>query len=324
MVTHLGQNFIRRRASRIFIVSAIASALVCAFATFAAAQDAGYKASVEQWRHKYEATLESEDGWLTVAGLFWLHEGENKFGADPLNDIILPEGSAPADIGYFDFHAGKTIVHVNPGVTIYMNAKPVQQAELRPDSEDRLILGNIKLFVHKSGERYSIRLTDKNSKLLRDFAGTRWFGVDESYRITAKFVPYDQPKEMDIQNIMGDTVKMWAPGYAVFALRGAEYRLEPTQSSAQGFEFVFRDLTSGKETYGASRFLDTGPPKDGVVTLDFNEAYNPPCAYNPYTTCPLPPPENRLRVRIEAGEMMYKHDRAAQPAATPPRVGGAQ
>ena len=324
MVTHLDQNFIRRRASRIFIVSVIGSALICAFATFAAAQDAGYKASVEQWRHKYEASLESEDGWLTVAGLFWLHEGENKFGADPLNDIILPEGSAPADIGYFEFHAGKTIVHVNPGVMIYMNSKPVQEAELRPDSADRLVLGNIKLFVHKSGERYSIRLTDKNSKLLRDFAGTRWFGVDASYRITAKFIPYDKPKEVDIQNIMGDTVKMWAPGYVLFTLRRAEYRLEPTQSNAQGFEFVFRDLTSGKETYGASRFLDTGPPKDGVVTLDFNEAYNPPCAYNPYTTCPLPPPENRLRVRIEAGEMMYKHDRAAQPAATPPRVGGAQ
>ena len=134
----------------------------------------------------------------------------------------------------------------------------------------------------------------------------------------------DRPKEVDIQNIMGDTVKMWTPGYALFTLRGVEYRLEPTQSNAQGFEFVFRDLTSGKETYGASRFLDTNPPKDGVVTLDFNEAYNPPCAYNPYTTCPLPPPENRLRVRIEAGEMMYKHDRAAQPTATPPRVGGAQ
>ena len=180
MVTHVGQNFIRRRASRIFVIAAIATALLCAFATSAAAQDVGYKASVEQWRHKYEASLESEDGWLTVAGLFWLHEGENKFGADPLNDIILPEGSAPADIGYFDFHSGKTIVHVNPGVTIYMNAKPVQEAELRPDSEDRLVLGNVKLFVHKSGERYSIRLTDKNSKLLRDFAGTRWFGVDES------------------------------------------------------------------------------------------------------------------------------------------------
>src|ERR1700683_3943359 len=234
MATAHGRDFIRRKTSRFGIPLAIASALLCAFATPAAAQDAAYKASVEQWRHKYEASLESEDGWLTVAGLFWLHEGENKFGADPLNDTLPPEGSAPADIGYFDFHAGKTIVHVNPGVAIYMNGKPVQQAELRPDSEDRLILGNIKLFVHKSGERYSIRLTDKNSKLLRDFAGTRWFGVDESYRITAKFIAYDQPKEIDIQNIMGDTIKMSAPGYVIFTLRGAEYRLEPTQSNAQG------------------------------------------------------------------------------------------
>jgi len=294
--------------SRLRASVGILAVLTVAVASASAQDTAAYKASVEQWRHNYEADLESEHGWLTVAGLFWLHGGQNKFGSDPLNDIVLPEVSAPADIGYFEFHDGKVIVHVNPGVTIYMSGKAVQEAELHPDSSDQLVLGNIKLFVHKSGDRFSIRLTDKNSKLRRDFAGTRWFAVDESYRVTGKFIAYDQPKELDVQNIMGDTLKMWVPGYVVFTLRGAEYRLEPTKSDPGGMEFVFRDLTSGKETYGAARFLDTPPPKDGMVVLDFNESYNPPCAYNPYTTCPLPPLENRLRVRIEAGEMMYKND----------------
>ena len=279
-----------------------------ALASLATAQDtaSAYKASVEKWRHDYEADLESDSGWLTVAGLFWLHEGKNHFGSSPLNDIVLPEGSVPAEIGYFDFHAGKTVVHVNPGVTIFMNGNPVQEAEIRADSSDAIAVGDLKLFVHRSGERYSIRLKDKNSKLRREFAGTRWFAVNEAYRVTAKFVMYDSPKEVDIQNIMGDTIKTWAPGYVVFTLHGAEYRLEPMTSDPHGMEFIFRDLTSGKETYGAGRFIDTPAPKDGVVTLDFNESYNPPCAYNPYTTCPLPPPENRLRVRIEAGEMAYK------------------
>jgi uncharacterized protein len=301
--------------SRCGAVFSAAAACVAAFllapalAPHASAQDSSaYKTSVEDWRHKYEAQLESDDGWLSVAGLFWLHEGQNRFGTDPLADIVLPEGSTPPDVGYFDFHAGKVVVHVNPGVTIYMNGKPVSEAEIRPDSSDRLVLGNLTLFVHKSGERFSIRLRDKNNKLRREFAGTRWFAVNDAYRVTAKFVSYDSPKEEDIQNIMGDTIKTWVPGYAVFTLKGVEYRLEPLTSEPQGMEFVFRDLTSGKETYAAARLLDTAPPKDGLVVLDFNEAFNPPCAYNPFTTCPLPPPQNRLRVRVEAGEMLYKHD----------------
>jgi uncharacterized protein len=296
------------------IAHALRAAAVARMPRAGAQDSAAYKVSVEKWRHAYEATLESDDGWLTVAGLFWLHPGQNRFGTDPLGDIVLPEGSTPADVGCFDFqpgdsHDAKVVVHVNPGVTILMNGKPVHQAELRPDSSDALVLGDLRLFVHKSGERYSIRMKDKNSKLRREFAGTRWFAVNEAYRVSAKFVAYDQPKEEDIQNILGDTIKIWVPGYAEFTLKGAEYRLEPTISDPQMMEFVFRDLTSGKETYAAARMIDTLPPKDGVVVLDFNEAFNPPCAYNPFTTCPLPQPQNRLRVRIEAGEMAYKQDR---------------
>jgi uncharacterized protein (DUF1684 family) len=273
-----------------------------------AAADASYRAAVEKWRQGYEASLKADNGWLTVAGLYWLHDGDNRFGTDPLNDIVLPEGSAPPDVGSFEFHDGKTIVHLHAGVALLFNGKPAQEAELRPDSPDQVVLGDIALMVHRSGERYSIRLRDKNSKLRKNFAGLHWFPVDDSYRVTGKFVPYDQPRPVEIQNLAGDTIKTWIPGYVAFTLHGKDYRLEALTSDAQGMEFVFRDLTSGTETYAAARFVDTAPPKDGVVTLDFNEAYNPPCAYNPYTTCPLPPPQNRLRVRIEAGELAYQHD----------------
>ena len=273
--------------------------------------DAAYRASIEKWRAEYEADLKSDHGWLTVTGLFWLHEGENKFGSDPANDIVLPEGAAPAEAGSFEFHSGKTIAHLKPGVAATMNGKPVETAELPADSRtERLHMGRLTLWVHRSGDRYAIRMRDPQSALRRDFRGLTWFPIDESYRVVAKWVAYDKPKAVPIQNLAGDSLDLPTVGYAAFAFHGQDFRLEgyyddPTNPT--GVTFVIRDLTSGKETYAASRFVDADMPKDGSIVLDFNEAYNPPCAYNPYTTCPLPPPANRMRVRIEAGEKAYRH-----------------
>ena len=270
------------------------------------ADDAAYRASVEKWRADYEADLKSDHGWLSIAGLFWLHEGENKFGSDPTNDVVLPEGAAPAEAGVFELRAGKITARLNPGVAATMDGKPVETSELVPDSRSaRLQLGRLSLWVHASGGRFAIRMRDPESPLRRDFRGLNWFPVDESYRVIARYVPYDKTKQVPIQNLAGDSLALPISGYVVFTLRGAEYRLEAESDEQGELSFVFRDLTSGKETYGASRFLDTDPVKNGEVVLDFNEAYNPPCAYNPFTTCPLPPPENRLHVRIEAGEKNY-------------------
>lgn len=281
----------------------------------ASADSTGYRQLVEKWRHDYEAQLTSDSGWLSVSGLFWLHEGENRFGSDALNDIVLP-ASAPAQAGTFDFHAGKTTVHIHPGVTATINGKPVQSAELRPDNrDDRLVLGDLTLYVHASGDRFALRLKDKHSPLLKSFTGLQWFPVDESYAISARFIPYDSPKQFDSQNVLGDPIKMDIVGYVLFSLHGQEYHLEAEANPDGTLFIVFRDLTSGKETYPASRFLDTDLPKDGpagkTVQLDFNKAYNPPCAYNPYTTCPIPLPANRLRVEIPAGEKLYKHPHAS-------------
>jgi uncharacterized protein (DUF1684 family) len=271
--------------------------------------DLAYRASVEKWRQNREARFTSDDGWLTVSGLFWLHEGENHFGAGPLNDIVLSGASVPQEAGTFTFLKGKTVVHANRNANITLNGKAVQSAELYPDSSsDWIHLGDLTLYVHTSGERYAIRVRDKNSKLRKDFTGLHWFPVDESYRVTGRFVPYNPPKRVAIQNVLGDFDTDSIVGYVVFSLQNKEYRLEAEQDDPKTLSFVFRDLTSGKETYQAARFLDADAPSNGSVTLDFNEAYNPPCAYNPYTTCPLPTPENRLHVEIRAGEQNYKHD----------------
>lgn len=304
---NLGQTNDR---SRRFLRCVCLAFLASAFA--ASADNTAYRQSVEKWRNDYQGALTSDSGWLTVSGLFWLHEGDNRFGSDPSNSIVLPP-SAPAHAGNFEFHAGKTIAHINPGVIVLLNGKPAQTAELRADArEDRLVLGDLTLFVHASGERLAIRLKDKNSKLRRDFTGLNWFPIDESYRVDAQYTPYSQPKQLDSQNVLGDSIKMNVVGYLCFSLHGQNLRLDVELTKGGGFFIVFRDLTSGKQTYPASRFIDTDAPKDTsagkIAELDFNKAYNPPCAYNPYTTCPLPLPGNRLQLAIPAGEKLYKHD----------------
>jgi len=287
---------------------------VLVLACVASADNSAYRDSVAKWRNDYQSTLTSDTGWLTVSGLFWLKNGDNTFGSDASNNIVLPT-SAPAHVGAFEFHSGKTIAHINSGVTVLMNGKPVQSAELRPDDpNNRLVLGDLTLFVHASGERLAIRMKDKNSKLRKEFSGLHWFPIDDSYRVTAQYISYDSPKQLDSQNVLGDPIKMEIVGYLSFSLRGQNIRLEVEPEKSGGFFVVFRDLTAGKQTYPASRFIDTDAPTQTsagrVVDLDFNKAYNPPCAYNPYTTCPLPLPGNRLQVAIPAGEKIYKEHKA--------------
>jgi uncharacterized protein (DUF1684 family) len=265
-----------------------------------------YQQSVEEWRKSYETQLKADDGWLTVSALLWLHEGENSFGSDSSNAIVLPYSYVPAKAGYFDFHAGKTVIHVSPGVPITLGGKPVESMELHPDSKvERLSIGDLVFFVHASGKRYAIRVKDKNSELRKNFKGLHWFPVNEAYRFNARFVAYPKPREVEIKNMLGDRGPGYFFGYVAFMLGGKEYRLDAEDNGSGGLFIVFRDLTSKKDTYQAARFLDADPPKDGKVEIDFNKAYNPPCAYNPYATCPLPTARNRLPVEIPAGEKRY-------------------
>ncbi|MGZ4867229.1 MAG: DUF1684 domain-containing protein, partial [Candidatus Angelobacter sp.] len=235
-----------------------------------------YRQSVEKWRQDYEAKLKADDGWLTVSALLWLHEGESSFGSASGNAIVLPYSYVPATAGHFDLHAGKTIVHVNPGVPITLGGKPVESMELRPDSkEDRLAIGDLVFFVHASGRRFAIRVKDKNNSLRKNFKGLHWFPVNEAYRFNARFVAYTKPREVEIQNLLGDRGSAYFSGYVAFMLGGKEYRLDAEDNGSGGLFIVFRDLTSRKETYQAARFLDADPPKDGTVEIDFNKAYNP-------------------------------------------------
>jgi uncharacterized protein (DUF1684 family) len=273
-----------------------------------AAPQAPYQTAIEQWRQQREADLKADSGWLTVAGLFWLKEGKNTAGTDASCDIVLPRG--PANAGVFEFHNGKTSFLPAPGAAVTVNGKPAGPfAALRPDTEghpDQVKLESLTMYVIHRGQRYGIRMKDTESEFRKEFTGLHWFPVNESYRVTAKFVRNDRGKTIAVPNILGETEQDASPGYVVFTLNGQSLRLDPIVEGKELF-FIFHDETSGKETYPPGRFLYTDLPKDGKVELDFNKAYNPPCAFTPFATCPLPPKQNRLPVRIEAGELNYGH-----------------
>jgi uncharacterized protein len=266
------------------------------------------QSDLAQWRAEREAKLKADDGWLTVAGLYWLKEGVNTVGTAADNAIVLPAGSAPARVGAFELCAGKTIFRAVAGVNVTVNGQTVQEIEVNPDEvkqPDVLKLNDLTFLLLKRGERYAIRLKDKNARARQEFTGLRWYPGDDAYRVTAKFVPYEQPKEVNIVNILGDIEKMKSPGYVVFTLSGQELSLEPVTSGGDKLFFIFRDLTSGQTTYKPGRFLYAAAPKDGQVVLDFNQAINPPCAFTAFATCPLPPKRNHLPVAIAAGEQTY-------------------
>jgi uncharacterized protein len=277
------------------------------------APDPGYRAEIDKWRAAREARLKGEGGWLQVVGLFWLKEGANPFGTGRENRIVLPPGSAPVRAGVFELRGAKTTVRTEAGVLATVGGKPVTVLELRPDvpgPADVLKLGpRLTLHVIERGGRHCIRLKDTQSALLKDFTGLRWFPVREEYRVEARFVPYDAPRKVPVPNILGQVEELPSPGYAVFTVGGREVRLDPVLEEAGADElfFIFRDETARKETYQAGRFLYAAMPKDGKVTLDFNKAYSPPCAFTPYATCPLPPKQNRLPIRLEAGELRSGH-----------------
>ncbi len=260
-----------------------------------------YRAEIENWRRAREEQLKSDTGWLTIAGLFWLREGETTIGTDPESGIVLPEGSAPARLGVIE-HAG--------GRTRFRHAEdPARTVELKPDtsgSPDMIRTGDVTFWVIRRGDRFAVRLRDKNSRFRKEFTGLRWYPVKPEYRITARYVAWPAPRKISVPSIIGTPEEMTSPGYVEFELEGRTVRLT-TMSSGESLWFIFRDATSGKTTYAGGRFLYSDAPRDGKVIVDFNKAYNPPCVFTPYATCPLPPKENRLEVAIEAGEKNYPH-----------------
>lgn len=278
----------------------------CGLLAACCAAGASYPDEIAQWRRDREERLLADGGWLTVEGLFWLRPGDNPAGADPGLRIALP-ASAPPRLGVFTLTGGQVRFAAAPGVRVLSQGKPVDRLELRPDTSGeptKLSAGPLEMFVIQRGDRLGVRLLNRDSERRRSFRGLRWFPVNPEARVVATFVPYPAGRTISVPNVLGTVEALPCPGYAEFAWQGATVRLEPIQEGPQLF-FIFQDATSKTETYPAGRFLYADAPREGRVVLDFNKAYNPPCAFTPYATCPLPPRQNRLPVAIRAGELRY-------------------
>lgn len=268
-----------------------------------------YEDRILKFRAERESRLRENDrSWLALAGLFWLEEGNNSFGSDPSNDIQLENASVPAKAGIFQYKNDIVTLKVNEGVVMTCNGLEVKSRALHTDIEehpDFIELGNLIMVTIKRGKNCLIRIWDKESPGRRGFNGLRHFPVNPEYQITARFVPYDPPRIMKIRDVIGEEYDVEFPGFVIFTLGGKECRLE-AEKTEDGLFFNFYDPTNGNGSYPGGRFLTTDAPKDREVVIDFNMAYNPPCAYTDYATCPLPPAQNRLPIRIPAGEMIYR------------------
>jgi uncharacterized protein len=251
-----------------------------------------YRQELDQWRQAYQERLMAPNGWLSVAGLSWLHQGKNTVGSSDDADVVLPKRFA-AQAGTIELNGKTAVFHSDAG-------EKTLEAE-----KDAVPYKDVTVALIERDHRYAIRLRDPLAETRVHFTGSKWFPTREDLRIVAKWVPYDPPHTIPIASILGYVEDQATPGYAEFAIDGKTFRLEPTVETPGSLFFTFKDQTAGHETYPAGRFLDAADPKDGKVILDFNQSRNPPCAFTAYATCPLPPKQNVMAIRIEAGELRY-------------------
>jgi uncharacterized protein (DUF1684 family) len=254
-----------------------------------------HRNEILKWQTERSARLQREDGWLSLVGLHWLPEGDS----EPIPGVKLVR------------RAGVVALNTSQGMTI--DGKPVNAPiQLIDDSSEKgptvVQMGTKRFQVIKRGERYGLRVKDSQADTRTHFQGLDYYPIDPKWRVEARFEPYNPPKKIPITDITGMTADNPSPGALVFTVDGKEYRLDPIlEEGEKDYFIIFRDATSKDETYQAGRYLYASPAgPDGKVIVDFNKAYNPPCTFTPFATCPLPPQQNRLPIRIEAGEKKYR------------------
>ncbi|MGH9443758.1 MAG: DUF1684 domain-containing protein [Thermoanaerobaculia bacterium] len=271
--------------------------------------DPVYRRAIENWREQRAARLQRADGWLTLAGLFWLDPGRNPFGSDPSAKIVLPGRGVPPIAGAIVLENGRARLEPSPGTALTADGHPAAPGDLASDENGKptvLQIGTFSFFVIRRGPKMGVRVRDTESAARKSFKGLKYFPIDPAWRVEAKFEPYSPPKQLAIPTVLGFPEDDVSPGALVFEHGGTTFRIDPVfeQGSDELF-IIFGDRTNGKETYGAGRFVYAPMPKDGKTVIDFNKAYCPPCVFTPYATCPLPPPENRLPIEVRAGEKNY-------------------
>lgn len=258
-----------------------------------------HQKEIEGWQARRAERLKAEDSWLTLIGLFWLNDGNNV--------ITLPKKDTPP---IRLVRAGETVT-LEPAPAMTIDGKPVAgPVALQHDAAENgptiVQMGSVRFNVIKRGDRLGLRVKDAEADTRTHFQGLDYYPIDPKYRVEARFEAYHPPKQIPIDDVTGMRSVNISPGALVFTVDGKEYRIDPVlEEGSDELFLIFRDATSRDDTYQAGRYLYAPMPKEGKTVIDFNKAYNPPCAFTPYATCPLPPPQNRLPIRIEAGEKRY-------------------
>lgn len=269
--------------------------------------EAAWRSGEEAHREQVEAELTSDGSWLTVAGLHFLTVGDHVVGSGEEADLRLPDRFPEVAVTVSWTAEGQAMARVAEGVAATVGGEPFTEGALVPGEDGALHLDDrIRFWLHPSGERRALRLRNLDNPLRVNFTGRKWFPLDPKYRVVAAFERYPQPLQVEAINIRGDIENYVSEGEAVFDWEGEEVRLQAFKRRNGDLFFIISDGTSGLETYRSARFLETPPPQDGWAVVDFNRAENPPCGFNQFTTCPTPPPQNRLSIRLEAGELRYQ------------------
>lgn len=271
---------------------------------------AGERADIDAWRVQRVRSLTSDSGWLTLVGLFWLKEGENSFGRAPDNALALPNASLAPSAGSFQLSGHKVRFVARPGSNITHDGRPVSALDLTSDADGEptvLASGSLRFFVIDRVGHLGVRIRDLENPHRTHFSGLSYFPVSTAWVFNARFERYQPVHHIRIVNILGMEQDEVSPGALVFTRDGHEWRIDTVLEEPGDKELfvMFADGTSGHETYGGGRFLYLPVPAGDTARLDFNRAFNPPCALNEFATCPLPPPQNHLQLRVEAGEKTY-------------------
>ncbi|MCY3591594.1 MAG: DUF1684 domain-containing protein [Acidobacteria bacterium] len=291
---------------RIVRLASAVAAIFALTATTKALAQASYEQALAEWRSQRVATLRGPDGWLNLAGLYWLKEGTNSFGAAADKDLVAPEGSAPPKLGDFLVEHGTVTFKTEPGVDVFLGESPVTGILLADDQEDESTLlthGSLAWTLIRRMDRLGVRLRDYDHPAVAAFASIQFYPADPSWRLEARFEPYPEPRTIRVPTVVeGLGWEPTVPGTLEFEAQGHSLSLEAYRSD-DGFMIVFADATTGDTTYPAGRYLAADlPGPDGTTILDFNKAYNPPCVFTEFATCPLATPRNRLPVAVHAGE----------------------
>jgi uncharacterized protein len=302
------------RASRTLLLAGTGLALLTSSCARTTPQPdpTAYAKEIEQYRAQRVTDLKSETGWLTLIGLFWLKEGENKFGSDLKNEIVLPKAKVKPFTGVLVLKDGRVKLEAPIQSGLTAQNQTVTSLDLKSDADGKptvFNLGSLTFQIIKRSDKFALRVRDKESADRANFAGIESYPADLTWRIEAQFERYDPPKPLAIMNVLNMESDEHSPGAVRFEVDGKTYRLDAVSEADEPRLFmIFADQTNGRETYGAGRYLYVDPPdSSGRVVIDFNKAYSPPCAFTNFATCPLPPDQNRLPLSIQAGEKYSGH-----------------